>query len=169
MMYKLTIASLISNIIIALLPFYWWYYGTGNLIEVADSPFMLNIIFMGSQLEIIQIVNLFLLAFRFYVIIVSGIYIYYVIKGQKKTYGLIFWTSYLYILDPIVFYIIFNYLFPLIGYGFHYPFFIIGKEKVDFTYQNTLISTIVYSYPSLAYWISLAAGTIYLASRIFKR
>jgi hypothetical protein len=168
-MYKLTIASLISNIIIALLPFYWWYYGIGNLIEVADSPFMLNVIFLGSHLEIIQIVNLLLLAFRFYVVIVSGIYLYYVLKGKKKTYGLIFWSSYFYILDPVVFYIIFNYLFPLIGYGFHYPFFIIGKEEINFAYKNTIVFASVYSYPTLAYWISLGSGTIYLFSRIFKR
>ncbi|MBW9141151.1 MAG: hypothetical protein K1T65_05580 [Candidatus Aramenus sp.] len=169
MKYPLTALSLALNVVIALLPFYWWSYGIDGLIVVKDSPFQLYVNLLGQDLTILEIVNLFLFAFRFYVITVSSIYLVYLYKGVRKTYGTVYYLSYLYVLDPVILYLAFNYVLPFLGYSTSYPFFIIGKERMELSYSNAQISATVFSYPTLAYWFSLASGIIYLASRVLKR
>ncbi len=168
MKYPLTAVSLVLNVVIALLPFYWWSYGVDGLIAVYDSPFQLYVSVMNQELLIVELVNVFLFAFRFYVIVVSSVYLIYLFRGQRKTYGTVYYLSYLYVLDPIVLYLVFNYLLPLIGYSTSYPFFIIGKERIEMTYSGAQITADVFSYPTLAYWFSLASGVVYLASRVLK-
>lgn len=160
------ITSMLLNILVALLPSYWWYYSAGGMVTIKDSLFSFYLEFLGRTLEIGTIINYILFAFRFYVISVSLYYIYLALKKEIiKHYLLITWVSYLYILDPLIFYLLFNnvvnYFTPV-----KYPLFIIGSENMSIVYKNVIVTVLVESYPTIYYWIALFAGTFNLISRI---
>ncbi|BDC17975.1 hypothetical protein [Acidianus sp. HS-5] len=170
MKYPLSITSLLLNIIVAVLPYCWWIYSVGGIIRIDDSIFLLNIYFEGQYLYISEFINVILIAFRAYVIAVSSYYLYTIFKkGVKKNYMLIAWASLFYILDPVIMYFLFNYVISYFLQGVTYPFFIIGQEYVTFTYSGSQITMLIESYPTLAYWFSLAVGIINLFSRISKK
>ncbi|EZQ11053.1 hypothetical protein CM19_02310 [Candidatus Acidianus copahuensis] len=161
-----TIISLLFNIIVAVLPGYWWYYSVGNIIIVKDSLFYLNINLLGNNIEIIKVINMLLFAFRVYVIVISISLLISTIRGNKVSYLLISWASIFYILDPIIMYFAFNYL---VSYfiPFHYNFFIIGKEIATFQYQYK-ITMLIESYPSIQYWFALFVGILNLVSKFIR-
>lgn len=167
--YPLTLIALLLNVAISLLPGYWWYYSIGKLGIVESSPFEIYVSILGSSLLVINLVNVFLFAFRFYVSTISLYYVYSILtKGKKQTYLTITWLSYMYILDPVIIYLIFNFIlasfFPA---GYH--FFIIGVENVTIQSGNYVITTYVQSYPTFEYFISLVVGSLNLASRLLKK
>lgn len=167
--YPLTTLALILNIVVAILPYCWWVYSVGGIIRVEDSLFLLNIYFEGQYLYISSFINAILFAFRFYVIAVSLYFLYLLLrKGEKRSYLLIAWASLLYIIAPVITYLIFNYLVSHFIQGLTYPFFIIGQEYVEVTYSGYKITMLVQSCPTLTYWFSLAVGIINLVSRILK-
>lgn len=168
MRYYLLMFSMILNIIVALSPYYWWYYSIGGILVVKDSLFNLYVNLLGSNYEIINVINYFLFSFRFYVISVSAYYLYTAYKGIRNTYLLIMWASYLYFLDPIIVYLIFEYILGSFM-PIKYPFFIIGTEVIDVYENGTKISMPIESYPTLFYWFVLFVGTINLISRFIKR
>lgn len=167
--YPLTFVALLSNIIISSLPGYWWYYSIGQLGIIQDSPFQLDVKLLNNDLLIINIINVFLFAFRFYVISISLYYAYLILaKKKKETYLTITWLSYLYILDPIIVYLIFNFILnhfiPI-----QYNLFIIGKENTVISSHGYVINTYIESYPTFEYLIALIGGTLNLASRVVKK
>ncbi|ACR41540.1 hypothetical protein [Saccharolobus islandicus] len=158
--------SMLLNVLVALLPSYWWYYSAGGMVVIKDSLFSFYLEFLGKELEIGIIINYILFAFRFYVISVSLYYIYLALKKDViNNYLLITWISYLYLLDPLLFYLLFNYV---VGYvaPTKYPLFIIGSQNMTVFYKNVMVTILVESYPTTYYWIALFAGTFNLISRI---
>ncbi len=169
MKYPLSVTALLLNIIVAVLPFCWWIYSVGGVAKINDSLFLLNIYFECQYLYISEFINIILIAFRAYVIAVSSYYLYIILrKGVKKNYLLIAWASLFYILDPVIMYLLFNYVISYFIQGVKYPFFIIGEEYVTFTYSGSKITMLIQSYPTLAYWFSLVVGIINLFSRFMK-
>ncbi|WP_338602396.1 hypothetical protein V6M85_02130 [Sulfolobus tengchongensis] len=167
MKYYLTIIGMALNILVALIPQYWWYYSAGGIIIIKDSLFFIGLELLGKEYLIVTLINYFLFAFRFYVVSVALYYIYLAIKGIKRSYLLIAWVSYLYILDPLIFYIVFNYVINIFVPA-RYPLFIIGSENMSINYQGVKIMMLIESYPTLTYWIALATGTINLIARYLK-
>ncbi|QGA53866.1 hypothetical protein GFS03_04370 [Sulfolobus sp. E5-1-F] len=163
------IISMLLNVMVSLLPGYWWYYSAGGIVVIKDSLFSFYLEFLGKELEIGTIINYILFAFRFYVISVSLYYIYLALKKDIMShYLLITWISYLYLLDPLIFYLIFNYV---VGYvtPTKYPLFIIGSQNMSVLYKNVKVTILVESYPTIYYWVAFFAGTFNLISRIINR
>ncbi|PVU74833.1 hypothetical protein DDW13_06025 [Acidianus hospitalis] len=168
--YPLSALALILNVVVALLPYCWWTYSVGGIIKIDDSLFLLNICLEGQYLYISNFINMILFAFRFYVIAVSLYSLYLILRrGEKRNYLLIAWASLFYILDPVIIYIIFNYILSHFIQGVTYPFFIIGQESVEFTDSGYQITMLIQSYPTFTYWFSLAVGIINLISRFLKK
>ncbi|AWR96365.1 hypothetical protein DFR86_01575 [Acidianus sulfidivorans JP7] len=165
--YPLTLISLLFDIFIAALPGYWWYYSIGKLAIIQDSPFQIYVSFFDHDLILLKFINVFLFAFRFYIIGISAYYIYLLFKGKKNTLLTITWISYFYILDPIIMFLLFNYALTYI-IPVHYNFFIIGKENIVIQSGNYTISTFIESYPTEEYIIAIIVGSINLASKILK-
>ncbi|BCU66569.1 hypothetical protein HS7_00060 [Sulfolobales archaeon HS-7] len=153
----------------------WWNLRIGSLLELRDSPFHLAIYLSGQYLTLSELLNLFLLAIALYVTALSSGYIYYTLKGRPKITGTLFWLTLLYLLDPIIVYLVGNYFTPIIasalGYkvNLSYPFFIFGNQKISLDTNILNINSIsfnIYSYPTLYYFIFLTLQLLYIPSRI---
>ncbi len=166
--YYLLMSAMLGNIIVALLPGYWWYYSVGGIVTIKDSLFGIYLQFLGREYEIIKLINIILFAFKFYVITISAYYLYKAYLGERYNYMLIMWASYLYILDPIIAYLISNYLLGLF-IKVNYPFFIIGSESINVEDKGVEVSMLIQSYPYVYYWIALAIGTLNLITRFVKK
>ncbi|ARM74843.1 hypothetical protein [Acidianus manzaensis] len=165
--YPLTLISLVFNILISTLPGYWWYYSIGKLAVIQDSPFQIYISLFNQSLVITNFINVFLFAFRFYIIGISIYYIFLLLKGKKNTMLTITWISYLYILDPVIIFIIFNFILKYF-IPIHYNFFIVGEENISIHSGNYIINTYIQSYPTEEFILAIIVGSVNLASRIIK-
>jgi hypothetical protein len=170
---KLSLLSNVSSLIIALVPYPWWEYSIGKAIVVKDSPFILDVSILGKTFDIFDFINLLLFGLRIYVIVISAFYIYYTLIGQERKYSGMFWATILYLIFPVISYVIFNYIVfnyflpviaPSYSYSNNYPLIIIGSEPYLIQLGNTLVETYISSYPTIYYWICLALSLVYLVS-----
>ncbi|AHC51868.1 hypothetical protein SUSAZ_07855 [Sulfolobus acidocaldarius SUSAZ] len=165
--FKTLIVFYISSLIIALIPTSWWYYSAGGIANIYDSPFLLRVEFLGSYVIIVNIVNILLTAFRIYVI-VNIVYalIYIFRKKQEYKYTTMAWLPVLYIIDPILTYLVLKFALP--NYA-NYPFIIFGQETFTIHQGNTTASLLIVSEPTIAFWISFIPTIAYVAYLIIKR
>ncbi|MFP3043976.1 MAG: hypothetical protein RXQ96_02100 [Thermocladium sp.] len=189
MRHPLTLLYYIDSIIIIAIsllipPHYWWVYGISDLAVIKDSPFYLYITLLGKPLIISSLITIILIGFGLYVITVLLIYSYMLVKrGEARNYSTMFWLPILYVLDPVIVYlvlaIVMPHLVPLLGNSSlgtrlsslsSYPLVIIGQEQYSISIGGgEEMTLIIYSEPSMLYWLSLTAPLLYLASLIERR
>ncbi|MCY0859790.1 MAG: hypothetical protein OWQ54_05105 [Sulfolobaceae archaeon] len=171
MKYKITFTYLLGSIIITLLPFEWWYYNVGDLVQIYDSPYEIQVTLFGESLLLTKIINLILLAYRFYIIVLYSGYLSYLITGKFKVSSAFFWQTILYILWPLILYVFFDYLvYDLFKYTIYYPLFIFGTETISGKISDTTIFSITYTaYPEIIYWAALAIALLYPFTYLEKR
>ncbi|QKR00063.1 hypothetical protein GWK48_06465 [Metallosphaera tengchongensis] len=155
--------------LVTVIPLPWWYYSVGGIVTISDSPFQVLILFLGTRLFLSDVITFFLTAFRIYVFIISLGYMVQVSRGYKKVYSTMFWFPVFYILDPVLIYVLFNFIPQLLGIPIQYPFFIWGTEKLSSSYKGNMITAYVQSYPTFTYWIALASAFLYPLSRLELR
>lgn len=166
MRYPLTVLYYLSAILVSIVPLPWWYYSVGGIVSVSDSPFQVLIYFMGNRLLLSDLITFLLTGFRLYVLFVAFGYLLKTLRGEPKVYSTMFWLPVLYVLDPVVIYVVFLLLPKLLGFPLQYPLLIWGKETFTSTYMGNQIIAEVVSYPTFAYWISLASAILYIPSRL---
>ncbi|BCU71455.1 hypothetical protein [Stygiolobus caldivivus] len=162
---KLLLLYYIISLIIIVIPLPWWGYNIGGVFVITDSPFQITANFMGVNVIFADIVNLFLNAFRIYVgmNVIYGLFMLWS-KNTIIKYSTPAWLPVFYVIDPILIYLVFNYVVSTaLGGHFSYPFLIIGTEDFMTTYQNTTVKMIISSYPTGVYWLAFIPTGFYLA------
>ena len=187
--YPLTFLYYIDSIIVIaasllISPHYWWTYGISDLAVIRDSPFYLHIMLLGKPLIISSLITIILMGFGLYIIAVLLAYSYMLVRrGEARNYSTMFWLPILYVLDPVIVYlvlaIVMPHLIPLLGNGSletrlaslsSYPLVIIGREQYSLSMGGGEAMTLtIYSEPSILYWLSLTAPVLYVASLIERR
>lgn len=169
MKYPIILSYYIVSLIVTLIPLPWWYYSVGGLFQIYDSPFQINLILLNSSLAYGQILNILLNAFRIYVAINLIYGIVLIFRNKLYRYSTMFWLPIFYFVDPIVIYIITNYVISnVIHFPVNYPLLVIGKENLVTSYQNTTINMLIISEPTLIFWVSLISPILYLASLVLE-
>lgn len=171
MKYKITAIYLLGSILISLLPNYWWYYNIGDLIRIYDSPYNVHVYYFGSYLLLFKIINLILLGYRFYVVILYSGYLFYLLRGRFMVSSLFFWQTIVYVLWPIVAYLIANYLlYDVFRYNIYFPLFIFGNEVIKGNMSDSIgFSVLFEAYPEPVYWLALTISILYPFTYIEKR
>ncbi|MFP3204932.1 MAG: hypothetical protein RXS23_05840 [Metallosphaera yellowstonensis] len=169
MRYPLTSLYYLSVILISAVPLPWWFYSVGGIVSVSDSPFQVLIYFMGDRLLLSDVITFLLTGFRIYVIFVAIGYLLETMRGNPKIYSTMFWFPVLYVLDPVIIYVVFLFLPKLLGFPANYPLLIWGEETFTSSYMGNQIRAEVMSYPTIMYWAALASAVLYIPSRLEMR
>ncbi|BFH72135.1 hypothetical protein SJAV_00790 [Sulfurisphaera javensis] len=170
MKYPILLSYFIVSILIDIIPLPWWYYSVGGIFQIYDSPFQINLIMLGENLVIAQVLNILLNALRIYVLmnLIYGIIL--IFKGEKYSYSTMFWLPIFYLLDPVIIYFVVDYLVSKgIGMSINYPFLIIGQETLTTQYQGATVSMLIQSYPTILFWLSLIPVILYIMFLITER
>jgi hypothetical protein len=168
---RVLLSYYVSSILITFIPLPWWYYSVGGIFVVYDSPFQISVSLLGSNLILAKLLNLFLNAFRIYV----GINLVYnslmLVRGkQVAKYSTMAWLPLFYMLDPLLIYVVFNYVISSVtGDTFRYPLLIIGVEDFVTSYNNVNIDMLIFSYPTLLYWFTFIPTILYITALITGR
>ncbi len=154
----------------------------GELIAIKDSPFYLSIMLLGKYLLISRVITVLLMGFALYILTVLAFRLYEsIFSDEPGNYSTMFWLPILYILDPVIIYLVLAIalprLAPFLGTlgtnlsGFSsYPLLIIGSEQYVINMGSESLALMVDSQPTLLYWISLTAPpALYIASLIERR
>ncbi|MCG3108920.1 hypothetical protein L3N51_01210 [Metallosphaera sp. J1] len=165
MQFKITTIYYLLVAVVSIIPFPWWYYSVGGIVTIEDSPFQALIYFMGTRLILSDVITFLLTAFRLYVFILAIGYAFQSMRGNPKIYSTMFWFPVLYVLDPILIYVLFKFIPQLLGVPIQYPFFIWGTETFTSTYKGDQIVAEVVSYPTPVYWFALGTAVLYPFSR----
>ena len=167
---KVLLIYYVASLAITLVPLPWWYYNVGGIFKVLDSPFQFSSELLGSYLIISDLINILLNAFRIYVAVnlVYGLAIL-LLRKEVVRYSTMAWLPVFYIIDPVLIYLILNYLVPsILGESISYPLVIIGSESFSTTYKNATIVMTIQSYPTTFYWLTLISPLTYLSFLILN-
>ncbi|MEM4080528.1 MAG: hypothetical protein QXY37_04330, partial [Metallosphaera sp.] len=107
MKYKITTLYYILATVVTVIPLPWWYYNAGDIIRVEDSPFQILITFLGDRLILSDVITFLLTGFRIYVFVILISYAVQAARGNPKIYSTMFWLPVLYLLDPVILYVLF--------------------------------------------------------------
>ncbi|AWS00576.1 hypothetical protein DFR87_05490 [Metallosphaera hakonensis JCM 8857 = DSM 7519] len=165
MQNKITSIYYVLVALISLIPFPWWYYSVGQIVTIEDSPFQVLIYFLGTRLLLSDVLTFLLTAFRLYVFIIAVGYAIQAMRGNPKIFSTMFWFPVLYILDPILIYVLFKFVPTLLGVPIQYPFFLWGTETFTANVRGGQAVAEVVSYPTITYWMALATAVLYPFSR----
>ncbi|GGP20457.1 hypothetical protein GCM10007981_08610 [Thermocladium modestius] len=186
MRYPLAVIYYVDSALIVIISLiypvhYWWSYSMGELIAIKDSPFYLSIMLLGKYLLISRVITVLLMGFALYILTVLAFRLYEsIFSDEPGNYSTMFWLPILYILDPVIIYLVLAIalprLAPFLGTlgtnlsGFSsYPLLIIGSEQYVINMGSESLALMVDSQPTLLYWISLTAPALYIASLIERR
>ncbi|BAB66689.1 hypothetical protein [Sulfurisphaera tokodaii] len=170
MKYPVLLAYYITSLAIVLIPIPWWYYSVGGIFQIYDSPFQINLYFLGEKIIIAEILNILLNAVRIYVAVNLVYGIILSMKGKNYRYSTMFWLPIFYVIDPIIIYLVVDFLVSkALGVPLNYPLVIIGKENLTTKYQGATIIMLIKSYPTFVFWLSLIPVILYIAFLIVEK
>lgn len=166
MKYKITTLYYILATVVTVIPLPWWYYNAGDIIRVEDSPFQILITFLGDRLILSDVITFLLTGFRIYVFVILISYAVQAARGNPKIYSTMFWLPVLYLLDPVILYVLFNFILQLFDLPMNYPLFFFGTETISSNIKGEQVKIEFVMYPTYVYWLSLATALLYPFSRI---
>ncbi len=98
------------TLLIVALPFQWWYTSFGNMIQVKDSPFFVDMSFSGYDLSfsLLLPINIFLISLRIAELYVSAMYLVFILfpsrfPGEAKISMFPFYAMVFYLVDLLLF------------------------------------------------------------------
>jgi hypothetical protein len=153
------------SIFVILVPVYWWLVDVGGILTIMDSPFMISVSFLGQDLKIVNLINAGLTGFRLYLLIITAYGLFAVLKGKKFVDSTLFAVTVLYILEPILFFLIVKLLSALGYLPADYEPILFGTTQLVVTQQNTVAVLLVTFKPTEFYWFALLVAALYLLMR----
>ena len=162
----LTVVYYTLALVVTLIPEYWWFVQVGGIITVQDSPYMLNVDFLNERLLLVNLLNAALTGFRFYMVVMLSYGVYAVLRNKEFIHSTFFAVTVLYILEPLLLYVVTQMLQLLNVIHPQYSPIFIGTTTMTVSYKNTVAVLTVSLYPMRLYWLALISALFYPFARL---